>query len=88
MPDTGAGRPFPTRLWLGSLLAILAIAAAGIVINHVEGASPSPVTWRLAAAGIVTVAVASAKIVAGTRAAAVTGVVGTAVAVGLLILLA
>ncbi|HYK96434.1 MAG TPA: hypothetical protein VE011_11320 [Candidatus Dormibacteraeota bacterium] len=36
MNETPAGRPFPTRLWLSTVAAILAIVAAGIVFNHVE----------------------------------------------------
>jgi hypothetical protein len=88
MRETPTRRPFPTRLWLGSVLAILAIVAAGIVLNRVEGGAASPIAWRLIAAAIVTACVAVAKVVAGIRAAAVTGVVGTAIAVVLLILFA
>ncbi len=85
---TRGGRPFPTRLWLSSLAAIIAIVAVGIVINRSEGHGASPIVDRLGAAVIVTAAVAVAKLVAGTRAAAVTGVVGTAIAVVLLVHLA
>jgi len=88
MSETPARGPFPTRLWLSSVLAILAIVAAGIVFNRVEGGAASAIAWRLMAAVIVTACVAVAKVVAGTRAAAVTGVVGTAIAVVLLIVLA
>lgn len=87
MRDPGVRRPFPMRLWLGSVVAIVAIVVGGIVLNRVEGGAASPIAWRLAAAVIVTASVAVAKIVAGTRAAAVTGVAGTAIAVALLILL-
>jgi hypothetical protein len=86
MHEVPVRRRFPTRLWLGTVAAILAVVVAGIVINHVEGNAASPIAWRLAAAVIVTVAVAVARIVAGTRVAAVTGVVGTAIAVALLVL--
>jgi NhaP-type Na+/H+ or K+/H+ antiporter len=88
MRNSGVKRSFPTRLWLSTVSAILAIVAVGIVLNRVEGGAASPIAWRLAAAVVVTAAVAVAKIVAGTRAAAVTGVVGTAIAVVLLLQLA
>lgn len=87
MHAPGVRRPFPTRLWLGSLAAIVAIVATGIVINHMVGGVASPIAWRLAAAVVVTACVAVARIGAGTRAAAATGVAGTAIAVALLILL-
>jgi Na+-translocating ferredoxin:NAD+ oxidoreductase RnfD subunit len=74
------------RLWLVSVVSILAIVTVGIIVNR---ASPShvtsPIAARLAAAAIVTVFVAIAKVVAGPRAAAVTGVVGTLIAVVVLI---
>ena len=74
------------RLWLISVVSIVAIVAVGILVNR---ASPShvasPIAARLAAAAIVTVLVAVAKVVAGPRAAAATGVVGTLIAVVLLI---
>jgi hypothetical protein len=77
---------FPLGLWLSALVAIVAIVAAGILINR---GSPShvasPIAARLAAAVIVTVLVAVAKLRSGPRAAAVTGVVGTLVAVILLV---
>jgi hypothetical protein len=88
MHEAPARRPFPTRLWLGSVVAILAIVVAGIVFNRVEGGAVSPIAWRLMAAVIVTACVAVAKVIGGTRAAAATGVVGTAIAVVLLIQLA
>ncbi len=87
MPGTRVRSPFPTRLWLVPVAAILAVTAAGIVVNHLEGWAASPIAWRLVAAAV-TVGVVVAKVAAGTRAAAVTGVVGTAVAVVLLVLLA
>lgn len=82
------GRAFPTRLWLGSVVAIAAIVVVGIVVNRTLGKAASPIEARLAAAVIVTVCVAVAKVTGGPRAAAATGVVGTAIAVALLILLA
>jgi hypothetical protein len=88
MSETPAKRPFPARLWLSSVLAILAIVVVGIVFNRVEGGAASPIAWRLVAAVIVTACVAVAKVVAGTRTAAATGLVGTAIAVVLLILFA
>jgi len=73
------------RLWLVSLIAIVAIVAVGIVIDRNSPSHvPSPVVVRLAAAAIVTVCAAVAKFAAGPRAAAVTGVIGTLVAVVLL----
>jgi hypothetical protein len=81
--------PENRRLWLVSVVLIVAIAAAGIIINR---SSPShvasPIAARLAAAAIVTVFVAVAKVRVGPRAAAVTGVIGTLIAVVLLIALA
>ena len=73
------------RLWLVSLVLIVAIVAVGIFVNrnspsHVS----SPVVVRLGAAAIVTACVAVAKFVAGPRAAAATGVIGTLIAVVLL----
>lgn len=88
MGETRVRRPFPTRLWLSTVAASVAIVVAGVVINRTEGGAASPIAWRLAAAVIVTAAVAVAKIGGGTRPAAVTGVVGTAIAVVLLILFA
>jgi hypothetical protein len=88
MSATRAQRPFPTRLWLSSVLAILGTVVVGIVVDRVEGGAASPIAWRLMAAAIVTACGALAKVVAGTRAAAVTGVAGTAIAVVLLILFA
>ncbi len=74
------------RLWLVSVVSIVAIVAVGIMVNR---ASPShlasPIAARLAAAAIVTLFVVVAKVVAGPRAAAATGVVGTLIAVVLLI---
>lgn len=86
MGETRPERPFPARLWLASVLAIVAIVAIGILLNRAVGHAASPIAWRLAAAVIVTACVAVAKIVGGPRAAAVTGVTGTAIAVALLIL--
>lgn len=78
--------PVDRRLWLATLVVIVAIVAVGIIVNR---ASPShvasPIAARLAAAAIVTVFVAVAKVRIGPRAAAVTGVIGTLIAVVLLI---
>ena len=73
------------RLWLVSLVLIVAIVAVGIIINrnspsHVS----SPIVARLGAAAIVTAFAAVAKVVAGPRAAAATAVIGTLIAVVLL----
>ena len=68
------------RLWLLSVVSIVAIVAANYVVrgpSHVG----SPIVLRLAAAAIVTVFVVLAKFIAGPRAAAVTGVVGVLIAV-------
>ncbi len=68
------------RLWLISLVSIVAILAVNYIVSgpaHVG----SPIVVRLAAAAIVTAFVAVAKFVAGPRAAAVTAVVGVVVAV-------
>jgi len=68
------------RLWLVSVVSIVAILAVNYIVSgpaHVG----SPIVVRLAAAAIVTVFVAVANLVAGPRAAAVTAVVGVAVAV-------
>jgi Na+-translocating ferredoxin:NAD+ oxidoreductase RnfD subunit len=74
------------RLWLVSLVSIVAIVAVGIILSRTSPShAASPIAARLAAAAIVTVFVAVAKVVAGPRAAAVTGVVGTLIAVVLLI---
>jgi len=74
------------RLWLVSLVLIVAIVAISIIVNR---GSPShvhsPVAARLATAVIVTACVAVAKFVAGPRAAAATGGIGTLIAVVLLI---
>lgn len=79
-------RPVDRRLWLVSLVMIVAIVAVGILVaRSLPGHAPSPIGLRLAAAAVVTVFVAAAKVLVGPRAAAVTGVVGTLVAVVLLI---
>ena len=68
------------RLWLLSVVSIVAILAVNYVVrgpSHVG----SPIALRLAAAAIVTVFVVLAKFIAGPRAAAVTGVVGVLIAV-------
>jgi hypothetical protein len=78
--------PATRRLWLVSVVLIVAIVAVGIIVNR---GSPShvasPIVVRLAAAVIVTVCAAVAKFVAGSRAAAATAVIGTLIAVVLLI---
>lgn len=71
------------RLWLVSLVSIVAIVAVNYIVSgptHVG----SPIVVRLAAAAIVTAFVVLAKFLAGPRAAAVTGVVGVLIAVVLL----
>jgi len=68
------------RLWLLSVLGIVAILAVNYVVRgppHVG----SPIVLRLAAAAVVTAFVILAKFIAGPRAAAVTGVVGVLIAV-------
>jgi len=77
--------PENRRLWLVSVVLIVAIVAVGIIVNrnspsHVN----SPVIVRLGAAAMVTACAAVAKFVAGPRAAAATGVIGTLIAVVLL----
>ncbi len=78
--------PENRRLWLVTVMSIVAIVAVGIIVNR---SSPShvasPIATRLAAAAIVTVFVAVAKVRFGPRAAAVTGVIGTLVAVVVLV---
>ena len=77
--------PDSRRLWLVSLVLIVAIVAVGIIVNR---GSPShvasPVVVRLAAAARPVTIAAVAKFVAGPRAAAATGVIGTLIAVVLL----
>jgi hypothetical protein len=78
--------PVDRRLWLVTVLAIVAIVVIGTLVARSQPSyAPSPIGLRLAAAAVVTVFVAIAKVVAGPRAAAVTGVVGVLIAVGLLI---
>jgi cytochrome b subunit of formate dehydrogenase len=78
--------PEKRRLWLVSVVLIVAIAAVGIIINRVwQPHVASPIVARLAAAVIVTVFVAVAKVRVGPRAAAATGVVGVLIAVVVLI---
>jgi hypothetical protein len=81
VPLTIPARPLDTkRLWLISLVSIVAILAVNYIVSgpaHVG----SPIVVRLAAAAIVTAFVAVAKFVAGPRAAAVMAVVGVLVAV-------
>jgi hypothetical protein len=78
--------PEDRRLWLVSIVLIVAIAAAGIIINRNSPSHvASPIVARLAAAVIVTVFVAIARVRVGPRAVAATGVVGVLIAVVLLI---
>lgn len=78
--------PVDRRIWLVTVVAIVAIVVVGIIINRTTvGHVASPIAARLAAAAIVTVFVAAAKVFVGPRAAALTGVVGTLIAVVLLI---
>ena len=63
------------RLWLVSVVSIVAIVAVGYILAgpaHVG----SPIVIRLMLAAIVTACAAVAKFVAGTRAAAATAVAG------------
>lgn len=81
--------PVDRGLWVVTVVAIVAIVAVGIVVNHNSPAYVvSPIVARLAAAAIVTAFVAAAKFFVGPRAAAVTGVAGTLIAVVVLIRLA
>ena len=81
--------PVDRRLWLVTVVAIVAIVVVGIVVNrNSPGYVASPIAARLAAATIVTAFVAAAKVLVGLRAAALTGVLGTLIAVVVLIRLA
>jgi len=78
--------PENRRLWLVSVVLIVAIVAVGIIVNRsLQSHLASPIAARLAAAAVVTVFVAVAKVRVGPRAAAVTGVIGTLIAVVLLL---
>jgi hypothetical protein len=68
------------RLWLVSVVSIVAILA----VNYIVAGPPhvgSPIVVRIAAAAIVTACAAVANVVAGPRAAAATAVVGVLIAV-------
>ena len=74
--------PVDRRLWLVTVVAIVAIVAVGIVVNrNSPGYVVSPIPARLAAAAIVTGFVVAAKVFIGPRAAALTGVVGVLIAI-------
>jgi hypothetical protein len=75
--------PDSRRLWLLSLVIIVAIVAVGMYVNSRDSQPHigSDLAVRLAAAVIVTAFAAVAKVVAGRRAAAVTAVVGVLIAV-------
>ena len=74
------------RLWLLSVVAIVAILFSGILVSRVMGPHPaSPIPIRLAGAAVVTLFAAIAKVLRGPRAAAVTAVVGTFVLVVVLL---
>ena len=77
-------QPLDTRrLWLVTVISIVAIVAVNYVLfkpNH----GSTPIALRLVAAAIVTAFVILAKFLAGPRAAAVTGVLGVLIAVVLL----
>ena len=78
-----AGSADRKRLWLVSVVSIVAILAVNYILSgpaHVG----SPIAVRLIAAAIVTALAAVAKFVAGPRVAAATAIVGVAVAVVLL----
>jgi len=86
VPVAMSTHPADRKLWVVSLVLIVAIVAVGMIVNrdspsHVS----SPVVVRLAAALIVTACAAVAKFVAGPRAAAAAAVIGTLIAVVLLI---
>jgi hypothetical protein len=86
VPVTAPTHPVDRRLWLVSLVLIVAIVAVGIIVNRESPSHvASPVLVRLAAAVIVTACAAVAKFLAGPRAAAATGVIGTLIAVVLLV---
>ena len=78
--------PDSRRLWLLSLVIIVAIVAVGMYVNSRDSQPHigSDLAVRLAAAVIVTAFAAVAKIAAGPRAAAATAVVGVLIAVVLL----
>jgi hypothetical protein len=80
--------PVDRRLWLVSLVLIVAIVAVSYILSGPPPHTGSPLVVRLAAAAIVTAFVAVAKITAGPRAAAVTGVVGVLIAIVVLTRLA
>ena len=80
--------PVDRRLWLVTVVAIVAIAGVGILVSRTTSHAPSPIGLRLAAAVVVTVFAAAAKVLVGPRAAALAGVVGVLVAVVLLVALA
>jgi hypothetical protein len=77
--------PVDRRLWLATVLAIVAIVVVGSLVARSSSHAPSPIALRLAAAAVVTVFVAAAKVLVGPRAAALTGAAGTLIAVVLLI---
>jgi hypothetical protein len=80
--------PVDRRLWLSTVVTIVAIAGIGILVaRNTPGHAASPIGLRLAAAVVVTAAAAGAKFVVGPRAAALTGAIGTLIAVVLLIAL-
>jgi len=68
------------RLWIVSVVSIVAILAVNYVVRGPTNVG-SPIVLRLAAAAVVTVFVILAKFIAGPRAAAATGVVGVLIAV-------
>jgi len=81
---TPTSQPLDTRrLWLVTVVSIVAIVAVNAIVRGPNNAG-SPVLPRLVAAAVVTLFVIVAKVVAGPRGAAVTGVVGVLIAVLLL----
>jgi uncharacterized membrane protein YfcA len=63
-------RPVDRRLWLVTVVAIVAMAAVGILVaRSLPSHAPSPIGLRLAAAAIVTFYVAVAKVFVGPRTA-------------------
>ena len=86
VPVAMSTHPADRKLWVVSLVLIVAIVAVGMIVNRDSPSHvASPVVVRLAAAAIVTACAAVAKFVAGPRAAAAAAVIGTLIAVVLLI---
>ena len=62
--------PIDRKLWLVTVVTIVAIAGVGILVARSQPShTPSPIGLRLAAAAAVTVFAAAAKVLVGPRAA-------------------